>query len=141
MSTVKEIQQRFMSSPQFAVVGASKDQSKFGTKVLKWYKEHGKAVTPIHPKEANLEGIDTVPKLSDLSSPSTTSVSIITPPVITLNLLKEAKELNVPALWLQPGAENDEVRSYIAEEGLTNKVLLGGPCILVDGEGIIRSLL
>ena len=62
-------------------------------------------------------------------------------PSITLNLLKEAKELGVPALWLQPGAENDEVKSYIAEAGLTDKVILGGPCVLVEGEGIIRSLL
>jgi hypothetical protein len=70
MSTqVAQIQKAFFSSTEFAVVGASKDQSKFGTKVciqmraavigdrhscmrdkvLKWYKNHDKIVTPIHP--------------------------------------------------------------------------------------------
>ena len=31
--TVAEIQKLFLSSPRYAVVGASKDQSKYGTKV------------------------------------------------------------------------------------------------------------
>ena len=32
-----DIQRAFLSAKRFAVVGASKDQTKFGTKVLKWY--------------------------------------------------------------------------------------------------------
>ena len=60
---------------------------------------------------------------------------------ITLGILEKAKELNVPALWLQPGAEDDAVVSYIKENGLEDKVIYGGPCILVEGDGILRSLL
>ena len=60
---------------------------------------------------------------------------------ITLGILEKAKELDVPALWLQPGAEDDAVVSYIKENGLEDKVIYGGPCILVEGDGIIRSLL
>ncbi|KIJ40958.1 hypothetical protein M422DRAFT_60540 [Sphaerobolus stellatus SS14] len=141
MATTEQIKKTFFSSPEFAVVGASKDQTKYGTKVLKWYQNHDKQVTPIHPKEDNLEGIATLRKLSDLPSPSTTSVSIITPGPVTLNLLKEAKELGIPSLWLQPGAENDDVKNYIAEAALSDKVILGGPCVLVEGEAIIKSLL
>ena len=33
----QSIARAFLSAPRFAVVGASKDQSKFGTRVLKWY--------------------------------------------------------------------------------------------------------
>ena len=57
-----------------------------------------------------------------------------------MEILKSAKALNVPALWLQPGAEDDAVRGYIVESGLEDKVILGGPCILVDGDGILKSL-
>ena len=60
---------------------------------------------------------------------------------ITLGILEKAKELNVPALWLQPGAEDDAVVSYIKENGLEDKVIYGGPCILVEGDGILRSIL
>ncbi|KAJ7584068.1 NAD-P-binding protein [Mycena floridula] len=141
MSTVAAIQKVFLSSPSFAVVGASKDQSKYGTKVLKWYQQREKDVKPVHPKETELEGLETVKSLLDLANPSQTSVSIITPPKITLDLLKLAKELSVPALWLQPGAEDDAVVAFVKEHGMQDRVIYGGPCILVEGDTIIRSLL
>ncbi|CAE6462444.1 unnamed protein product [Rhizoctonia solani] len=131
----------FFKSSQFAVVGASKDQSKYGTKILKWYLDRQIAVTPVHPKEPELEGIKAVPKLAGLASPDKTSVSIVTPPNVTLGILKEGKELGVPAFWIQPGAENDEVRKYVIDAGLSEKVVLGGPCVLVSGDGIRKSLL
>ncbi|KAI0246455.1 hypothetical protein BJV78DRAFT_1135124 [Lactifluus subvellereus] len=47
--TVPEIQKLFLSSPRYAVVGASRDQSKYGTKVLQWYLARNFSVTPVHP--------------------------------------------------------------------------------------------
>ncbi|EJF65016.1 NAD(P)-binding protein [Dichomitus squalens LYAD-421 SS1] len=150
MSSLAEVQKTFLSAPKYAVVGASKDQTKFGTKVLKWYQAREKDVTPVHPtirfssdvqKEDELEGVKTVRSISDLPSPTETSISIITPPKITLGVLEQAKALNVPALWLQPGAEDEAVVNYIRENGLESKVIYGGPCILVQGDGILKSLL
>lgn len=60
---------------------------------------------------------------------------------MTLNVLKDAKELNIPALWLQPGAEDESVAAFIKESGLADRVIYGGPCLLVEGEGIRKSLL
>ncbi|KAI0929851.1 hypothetical protein AcV5_006704 [Taiwanofungus camphoratus] len=82
MSGSAETKKAFLSSPNFAVVGASKDQSKFGTKVLQWYLARDKPVTPIHPKENELEGVSTVRSIADLPDPSHTSVSIITNPKV-----------------------------------------------------------
>ncbi|ETW81105.1 hypothetical protein HETIRDRAFT_440624 [Heterobasidion irregulare TC 32-1] len=141
MVLTSEIQKLFLSSPKFAVVGASKDTSKYGTKVLKWYQARDKLVTPVHPKESELEGITAVRTLGDLATPSETSVSIITNPKVTLGLLEQAKALSVPALWLQPGAEDEAVISYIKDNGLSDKVIYGGPCILVEGDNVIKSLL
>ncbi|KAI0335068.1 NAD(P)-binding protein [Cubamyces sp. BRFM 1775] len=136
-----DVQKKFLSAPKFAVVGASKDQSKYGTKVLKWYQARDKDVTPVHPKEDELEGVKTVRTISDLAAPTETSVHIITPPKVTLSVLEQAKTIGTPALWLQPGAEDEAVVSYIKENGLEDKVIYGGPCILVEGDGILRSLL
>ncbi|KAI1795519.1 NAD(P)-binding protein [Ganoderma leucocontextum] len=141
MSSLTEIQKTFLSAPKYAVIGASKDQTKFGTKVLRWYQVREKDVTPVHPKEDELEGLKTIRSIGDLPSPSETSISIITPPKITLGILEQAKTLNVPALWLQPGAEDEAVVNYIKENGLETKVIYGGPCILVEGDGILKSLL
>lgn len=60
---------------------------------------------------------------------------------VTLSILKEGNELGIPAFWLQPGAEDAAVRQYVDENGLSSKVVLGGPCVLVDGDGVTRSLL
>ena len=60
---------------------------------------------------------------------------------ITLDILKSAKELGIRALWLQPGAEDDTVKSFVKESGLDDRVILGGPCILEEGDGVIKSML
>ncbi|KAL0956898.1 hypothetical protein HGRIS_003004 [Hohenbuehelia grisea] len=140
-NTTREIQQSFLASPYFAVVGASKDQAKFGTKVLKWYKVRSFQVTPVHPRETDLEGIRTIKTIADLASPAETSISIITPPKITLEILRQGKELSVPGYWLQPGAEDEEVKQFIKENGLSDRTIFGGPCILVEGDDVVRSVL
>ncbi|KAJ3491266.1 hypothetical protein NLI96_g862 [Meripilus lineatus] len=141
MPGTAEVKKLFLSSSKFAVVGASKDQTKYGTKVLKWYQARDKNVTPIHPKESELEGISAVRAVADLPSPSETSISIVTPAKVTLGVLEQAKALSVPALWLQPGAEDEAVIKYINENDLADKVIYGGPCILVEGDDIIKSFL
>jgi len=140
MPTTQEIQRLFFASPSYAVVGASKDQSKYGTKVLKWYLVRDKKVTPVHPKEVELESVKTIGSITDLPSPTTTSISIITPPKVTVGILKEAKALGIPAIWLQPGAEDAAVVEYV-KENLSDNVVIGGPCILVNGDGLLRSQL
>ncbi|KAG6920159.1 hypothetical protein DXG01_004925 [Tephrocybe rancida] len=130
----------FLATPTFAVVGASKDQTKVGNRILRWYQTRDLDAIPVHPKEPELEGIKTITDISELSSPSTTALSIITPPRITLAVLKKAKELNVPSYWIQPGAEDDAVLKYVEENGLTDRVIHGGPCILVLGDGIRSQL-
>ncbi|KAJ3759436.1 NAD(P)-binding protein [Lentinula raphanica] len=132
----------FFHSPAYAVVGASKDQTKYGTKVLQWYKTREMPVTPVHPliplcvcqKESELEGIATVKSIEELPSPSTTSISIITPSKITIGLLQKAKELDVPALWIQPGASDSACIQFIKENDMVDKVIYGGSCVLTEGD-------
>ncbi|EIN11460.1 NAD(P)-binding protein [Punctularia strigosozonata HHB-11173 SS5] len=138
MADVTPAKQLFLSSPQFAVVGASKDQTKFGTKVLQWYQARSKPVTPVHPKEAELEGLPTVKSIAELPAPAETSISLVTPPKITLGIVQEAKKLNVPALWIQPGADDNSVRQWVEENGLSEKVVYG--CVLVEGDRVLQSL-
>jgi len=129
-----------MSSPHFAVLGASKDQSKFGTKILRWYQARDKDVIPVHPREAGLEGLATIKSLYELRDPIHTSVSVVTPAKVTLDVLKAAKELDVPAVWCQPGTTDDACETYIEENGMREKVIFGGPCVLVMGDGILGLL-
>ncbi|EGO00388.1 hypothetical protein SERLA73DRAFT_136245 [Serpula lacrymans var. lacrymans S7.3] len=140
MASSIDKQKHFLASPKFAVVGASTDQSKFGTKVLQWYIQRNRDVTPVHPTSNELEGIKTIRSLADLPSPTETSISIITPAKITIELLKQAKELSVPSLWIQPGAADVTCVKYI-KENLSDRVIYQGECILRDGDGIVQSML
>ena len=109
---------------------------------------HGLPVTPINPtaKAIPVDGAEhaTVPSLSQLENPAETSVSIITPPSVTLKTLGEAKELGVPAVFLQPGTFDDDVLKFARENIAT--VLAGeggrgseGWCVLVDGERGLKA--
>ncbi|KAG8997192.1 hypothetical protein FRB94_011139 [Tulasnella sp. JGI-2019a] len=138
MTSITETQKKFLLSPEFAILGASKDSTKTGSKLLQWYISHGKTVTPAHPKEEVLAGIPTVKKLSDLSSPQQTSLSIVTPPKITLGALQEAETSRIPYIWIQPGAEDAAVIELIDNsEYLKARTVYGGPCILASGDEIL----
>ncbi|EPQ57145.1 NAD P-binding protein [Gloeophyllum trabeum ATCC 11539] len=135
-----QLQRAFLRAPKFAVVGASKNQTKYGTKVLQWYLARSKPVTPVHPREVELEGLRTVPTLAELPEPARTSVHVITPPKVTLDILSQAKVLHVPTIWLQPGVADEEVAKFIQENGMEDRVIYGGPCILRDGDGVLKTM-
>ena len=71
------------------------------------------------------------------------SLSVITPPAVTKQLLKEAKEAGVPAVWLQPGSFNDDVLQYAQQNfkaAIAGDGGRGGEgwCVLVDGEAGLK---
>ena len=129
MSTT--VQQRvlsFLESGPFAVVGASTDRDKYGNKVLRCYRQHGKEVYPINPKQPEVEGLRAYPSLATLPV-KPRGISIITPPAVTERLVREAAALGIRHLWMQPGAESPE--AIQAAESLGLEVIAGGPCLLV----------
>jgi len=119
-------------------------------------------VTPVHPLNDELEGIKTIRSLTDLPNPTETSLSIITSAKvsnlvvychvrgfdaeyvfdkITIELLKQVKELSIPAVWCQPGTTDVACVQYIKDNGMTDRVLFEGECILKDGDGVLQAML
>ncbi|KAF9893787.1 hypothetical protein FE257_009957 [Aspergillus nanangensis] len=139
---------RFFASPRFAVAGASNDANKFGYKILAWYHQHSLPVTPLNPRAPEIElpskAYKTVTSPSALPGPTQTSLSVVTPPAVTLTLLKEAHSVGIPAVWLQPGTFDDQVLSFANSH--FEAVVAGdggqgheGWCVLVDGEEGLES--
>lgn len=120
--------QTFLKSTSFAVVGASSDRSKYGNKVLRCYMQNRRKVTPVHPREAEIEGLRSYPNLTSLPE-IPAALSIITPPAVTEVVVEEAAKLGIQKLWLQPGAESPRALERARELGL--EVIAGGPCLLV----------
>lgn len=116
--------------------------------VLAWYHIHDLSVTPINPKAATISvsnhDYSAVTAPSSLSSPATTSLSIVTPPTVTLAVLKEAKAAGIPAVWLQPGSFDAEGLDYAKNEF---EAAIGGQggrggegwCVLIDGEAGLEA--
>ena len=96
----------FLAGSAFAVVGASADRAKYGNKVLRVYLQNGRTVYPVNPRGGEIEGLQAFPDLASLPE-LPHGVSIITPPSVTEAVVREAVELGIKHLWMQPGAESD----------------------------------
>lgn len=118
----------FFTSPAYAVIGASDDRSKFGNKVLRCYLANKKTVIPVNPKAASIEGIPCVASVSDLPD-TVKSISMVTPPAITEQVVEAAIARGITSIWMQPGAESATAVERCKAAGIN--VIADHSCILV----------
>ncbi|MCX8514334.1 MAG: hypothetical protein RL017_403 [Pseudomonadota bacterium] len=117
----------FFSSEQFAVVGASDNRSKFGNKVLRCYLANKFIVYPVHPILATVESISCYKNVTLLPN-SVKSISVITPPKITEEVIQQAHQAGICNIWLQPGSESEA--AILQCQKYKINVIANGPCIL-----------
>jgi len=127
--SVKQQVATFLSSPVIGVVGASSNRDKFGNKVLRCYLENDRQVVPVHPKESIIEGLTCVPSVAELPE-EVNSISVITPPQITEQVVKAAVDKGIENIWMQPGAQSEAAISFCREQGVN--LIADGTCVLVE---------
>ena len=118
----------FLEQPCFAVAGASTDRDKYGNKVVRAYLQNDKVVFPINPKEAEVEGQKSYRDVASVPRDDF-ALSIVTPPRVTLEIVRAALRRGVRHMWMQPGAENPEAVEEAKAAGAS--VIHGGSCVLV----------
>ena len=91
-----------------AVVGASSDRHKFGNKALRAFQSEGYTVIPINPNEPEVEGLKAYPSVLDLPG-SIDMATVYVQPDIAMGLLDEFEQKGIPEVWINPGAETDEM--------------------------------
>ena len=91
-----------------AVVGASSDRHKFGNKALRAFQAQGHSVIPINPNEQEVEGLKTYPSVLDVPGPIDMATVYVQPHIAT-QLLDEFEKKGIPEVWINPGAETDEM--------------------------------
>jgi len=123
----KEIEE-FLKAQAFGVVGASSDRSKYGNRVLRCYQEHGLKAVPVNPGEKEIEGTPCFASVADLPD-DVTSISVITPPQVTEQIVEQAAKKGIMNVWMQPGAESPRAVSFCRQHGIN--VIADGSCILV----------
>lgn len=126
--TIQEQIDQFLSSPAFGVVGASTNRKKYGNKVLRCYLQNGKKAIPVNPNEAEIEGIPCAATISDLPS-DVESISMITPPAVTVKLVPLAIAKGIKNIWMQTGAEHPDAIALCQAQGIN--IIADGSCLLV----------
>lgn len=101
----------------WAVVGASRDRSKFGNRVFRSLRDAGYIVFPVNPKGGMLEGAEVYPSLAELPEPPEV-VDMVVPPAVTEQVVEEAHRLGLTRIWMQPGAESEAAIAYCHEHGI-----------------------
>ena len=127
-STTEARIQEFLTAKTFAVAGSSRDRGKYGNKVLRAYQQNGRPVVPVHPRETEIEGVRCVATIQDLP-PEAQSLSIITPPAVTEQIVAAAIAKGIRNVWMQPGAESPAAVDLALSHGLN--VIADGTCLLV----------
>jgi predicted CoA-binding protein len=126
--TIQEQINQFLSATAFGVAGASSNRHKYGNKVLRCYLQHGKRAVPVNPNEAEIEGVACVKSVQDLT-PEVKSLSMITSPAVTEQIVPLAIACGIENIWMQPGAESPAAVALCREKGVN--VIADGSCLLV----------
>jgi predicted CoA-binding protein len=91
-----------------AVIGASSNRRKFGNRAVRAFLQQGYTVIPINPHEAEVEGLKAYASVLDVPG-SIDMASLYVPPDAGVRVLAEIAQKQIPEVWLNPGADGDEV--------------------------------
>ena len=91
-----------------AVIGASSDRRKFGNRAFRAYREEGYKVIPINPNETSVEGVSTYPTVMDVPE-KIDMATVYVPPEIGITLLEGFERKQIAEIWINPGAESDDL--------------------------------
>jgi predicted CoA-binding protein len=97
-----------MAAKVVAVVGASKNRRKFGNRALRAYREQGYTVVPINPHEREIEGLKAYASVQDVPGPIDLATFYV-PPDIGAKVIHDVIAKGIPEVWLNPGADSDEL--------------------------------
>jgi predicted CoA-binding protein len=91
-----------------AIIGASSNPRKFGNRAVRAFLRQGYKVVPINPNEPEVEGLKTYASVLDVPDPIDMATFYV-PPEIGEKVMPEVARKKIPEVWLNPGAESDEL--------------------------------
>jgi len=100
-----------------AVIGASNNRNKYGNKAVRAYAAMGYQVYPISPHEDQIEGLRAYKSVLDVPGP-VDRVTIYVPPKVGMRVIEEVARKGVAEVFLNPGADSEELLMRARELGL-----------------------
>jgi len=107
----------FVNRRLWAIVGASQNRSKYGNRVFRSLRHAGYRVYPVNPNVAEVEGDAAYPTLAELPERPEV-VNLVVPPPVTEQVVRQAHELGLMRIWMQPGTESDEAIEFCETHGM-----------------------
>ena len=115
---------------KIVLIWASNDPEKYGNKILKDLVVKGHNVTPVNPKEKEIEGIRCHANLWVITF-DYDIINFVVKPEITLQILtKYRKKILKKQIWCQPGASDEKVQAYL--ENHKFKGFITDACIMIE---------
>ncbi|SDF07495.1 CoA-binding protein [Sporolituus thermophilus] len=118
----------FLKLKTWAVVGATNNREKFGFKIFHFLRESGYKVYAVNPGVTEIEGEKCYPTLGDLPDKPDV-VDIVVPPRVGEKILHDCAKLNIKNVWLQPGADTEQVIRTAESLGLN---VVHHACVMVE---------
>lgn len=115
-----------------AVVGATDAAFKYGSTIYRDLKRKGFEVFPVNPIRDTVDGDEAYPDLAALPK-QPTIVNIVVPPRQTLRVVQKMVELGWDNVWIQPGAADDAVRDFVADNEMNALI---DACIMVQARPV-----
>ena len=100
-----------------AVIGASNVKEKYGNKAVRAYLRQGWTVYPVNPNEREVEGLKSYASVTDIPGP-VQRATLYLPPEVGVGVLEGLKQKGVEELYVNPGAESDELMTKAEALGL-----------------------
>ena len=91
-----------------AVIGASNVKEKYGNKAVRAYLRKGWTVYPVTPNALEVEGHKAYASITDIPGP-VDRATLYLPPQLGIGVLEGVKAKGVQELYVNPGAESDEL--------------------------------
>jgi predicted CoA-binding protein len=103
--------------PTVAVIGASNNRAKYGNKAVRAYLRRGWTVYPVNPNETTVEGVPAVASVDAIPVPLDRA-ALYVPAAIGVTLLEAIARKHVSELFVNPGAESDDLLAEAERLGL-----------------------
>jgi predicted CoA-binding protein len=112
----------------FAVVGVSRDPTKYGHRVYRDLRSAGYKVYAINPNVSEILGDKCYPSLEALPVKPDV-VYVVVPPRVTEAVVKTCKKLGIKKVWMQPGSESEKAIEFCEKNDIE---VVYGVCVMIE---------
>jgi len=110
-----------------AVVGASRDRTKWGFKVYEYLKLEGFKVFPVNPHCEKIDNDKCYSGLEAISEKPDAVVTIV-PYQVTEKIVEQCKNLEITKIWMQPGSESDSAIEFCKNNNIK---IVANACFII----------